>query len=75
MEVVRPGSRPKYLQNLDRKITALLAEGVDLVYVVTFDYEFSQQSAEEFIQQTLAGPSGRGGSSSERLPLRPRRRG
>ena len=56
MEVVRPGSQPKYLQNLDRKVTALLAEGVDLVYVVTFDYEFSQQSAEEFIQQTLAGP-------------------
>lgn len=56
MEVVRPGSQPKYLQSLDRKITSLLAEGVDLVYVVTFDYEFSQQSAEAFIQQTLAGP-------------------
>ncbi len=56
MEVVRPGSQPKYLQSLDRKITSLLAEGIDLVYVVTFDYEFSQQSAEAFIQQTLAGP-------------------
>ena len=56
MEVVRPGSQPAYLQNLDRKITALLAEGVDLVYVLTFDYEFSQQSADEFIRQTLAGP-------------------
>lgn len=56
MEVVRPGSQPAYLQNLDRKITALLAEGVDLVYVVTFDHEFSLQSAEQFIQQTLAGP-------------------
>ena len=56
LEVVRPGSHPKYLQNLDRKITALLAEGVDLVFVVTFDYEFSRQSADEFIAQTLAGP-------------------
>lgn len=56
MEVVRPGSQPKYLQNLDRKITALLAEGIDLVFVLTFDWEFSQQSAEEFIERTLAGP-------------------
>lgn len=56
MEVVRPGSQPRYLQTLDRKVTALLAEGLDLVHVVTFDYEFSQQSAEEFIQRTLAGP-------------------
>lgn len=56
MEVVRPGSQPKYLQNLDRKVTALLAEGLDLVYVVTFDYDFSQQSADDFIQHTLAGP-------------------
>lgn len=56
MEVVRPGSQPRYLQNLDRKVTALLAEGLDLVYVVTFDHAFSQQSAEAFIQQTLAGP-------------------
>lgn len=56
MEVVRPGSHPRYLQTLDRKVTALLAEGIDLVFVVTFDHEFSQQSADEFIQSTLAGP-------------------
>lgn len=55
-EVVRPGSHPKYLQTLDRKVSALLAEGVDLVFVVAFDHEFSQQSADEFIQSTLAGP-------------------
>jgi riboflavin kinase/FMN adenylyltransferase len=55
MEVVRPGSQPRYLQNLDRKITSLLAEGLDLVYVVPFTYEFSQQSALQFIEQTLAG--------------------
>jgi riboflavin kinase / FMN adenylyltransferase len=56
MEVVRPGSQPRYLQSLDRKVTSLLAEGIDLVYVVTFDFEFSQQSADQFIQHTLAGP-------------------
>jgi len=55
MEVVRPGSQPRYLQNLDRKITSLLAEGLDLVYVVPFTYDFSQQSALQFIEQTLAG--------------------
>ncbi len=56
MEVVRPGSQPSYLQTLDRKIASLLDEGIDLVYVLTFDHAFSQQSADEFIQQTLAGP-------------------
>lgn len=56
MEVVRPGSQPSYLQTLDRKIAALLDEGIDLVYVLTFDHEFSQQSADAFIRQTLAGP-------------------
>lgn len=55
-EVVRPGSQPKYLQTLDRKIASLLDEGIDLVHVVTFDHEFSQQSADEFIDRTLAGP-------------------
>jgi riboflavin kinase/FMN adenylyltransferase len=55
MEVVKPGSQPRYLQNLDRKITSLLAEGLDLVYVVPFTYDFSQQTARQFIEQTLAG--------------------
>ena len=58
MEVVRPGSQPKYLQSLERKIDALLAEGVDLVYVVPFTLEFSEQPPEAFIEQTLAGPIG-----------------
>ena len=49
MEVVRPGSQPKYLQSLDRKIESLLAQRLDLIYVVTFDLAFSQQSADEFI--------------------------
>lgn len=56
MEVVRPGSQPSYLQTLDRKIASLLDEGIDLVYVLTFDHAFSQQSADAFIRQTLAGP-------------------
>jgi riboflavin kinase/FMN adenylyltransferase len=56
MEVVRPGSQPKYLQTLERKVAALLDEGIDLVHVVTFDHAFSQQSADEFVGRTLAGP-------------------
>ena len=56
MEVVRPGSHPKYLQTVDRKVSSLLAEGIDLVFVVTFDHEFSQQSPDAFIRRTLAGP-------------------
>lgn len=56
MEVVRPGSQPKYLQSLDHKVASLLDEGIDLVHVLTFDHEFSQQSADEFIRRTLAGP-------------------
>lgn len=56
MEVVRPGSQPKYLQPLDRKIDALLETGVDLVHVIPFDQARSQQTAEAFIAETLAGP-------------------
>jgi riboflavin kinase/FMN adenylyltransferase len=55
-EVVRPGSQPKYLQPLERKVTALLDTGVDLVYVLTFDQSFSRQSPEQFIEHTLTDP-------------------
>lgn len=58
MEVVRPGSQPKYLQTLDRKIAALLEAGIDLVHVVTFDEAFSQTSPDDFIEHTLRGPIG-----------------
>ncbi|MDX1511489.1 MAG: bifunctional riboflavin kinase/FAD synthetase [Nitriliruptorales bacterium] len=56
IEIVRPGTVPKYLQTLDSKVTALLAERIDLVYVIEFTHEFSQRSALDFIDHTLCGP-------------------
>jgi riboflavin kinase / FMN adenylyltransferase len=56
MEVVRPGSQPRYLQTLDRKIATLLEQRVDLVLVVPFTLEFSQLTAAAFIERILAGP-------------------
>ncbi|HEX9767132.1 MAG TPA: bifunctional riboflavin kinase/FAD synthetase [Nitriliruptorales bacterium] len=56
IEIVRPGTVPKYLQTLDGKVTALLAEGIDLVYVIEFTHEFSRRSALDFIDHTLCGP-------------------
>lgn len=56
MEVVRPGSQPRYLQSRDRKVTALVDQGVDLVLVLPFDLARSQQSPEDFVATVLAGP-------------------
>lgn len=56
VEIVRPGVVPKYLQPLDSKVTALLAENIDLVYVIEFTHQFSQRSAVDFIDHTLCGP-------------------
>jgi riboflavin kinase/FMN adenylyltransferase len=55
-EVVRPGSQPRYLQSRDRKVAALVDQGVDLVLVLAFDLERSRQPAEEFIETVLGGP-------------------
>jgi riboflavin kinase/FMN adenylyltransferase len=56
MEVVRPGSQPRYLQSRDRKVATLVAQGVDLVLVLPFTLERSQQAPEAFIDEVLAGP-------------------
>ncbi len=56
MEVVRPGSHPPYLQTLTRRVVALLAQGLDLVLVLPFDYDRSQQAPEDFVAEVLAGP-------------------
>ncbi len=56
MEVVRPGSQPRYLQSRDRKVAALVDQGVDLVLVIPFDLARSQQPPEEFVTGVLAGP-------------------
>lgn len=56
MEVVRPGSQPRYLQSRERKIASLVDQGLDLVLVLAFDLARSEQPAEEFIDTVLAGP-------------------
>lgn len=56
MEVVRPGHQPPALQHLDDKLAALAATGIDLVHVLTFDVEASQEPAAAFVGRVLAGP-------------------
>lgn len=55
-EVIRPGSQPRYLQSRDRKVATLVDQGVDLVLVLTFDLERSQQPPDDFIDTVLGGP-------------------
>ncbi len=55
-EVVEPGSQPRYLQPLDRRVRSLLAAGVELVVVLPFTLELSQHPPADFVAETLAGP-------------------
>lgn len=55
MEVVRPGSQPRYLQSLDRRAERLAEQGVDLVVVLPFTEEFSQLPPGRFVETVLAG--------------------
>lgn len=56
VEVVRPGHQPPALQTLDDKLAAMAESGIDLVHVLTFDVEASQETAEQFVRRVLAGP-------------------
>jgi riboflavin kinase/FMN adenylyltransferase len=52
--VVRPESAPKLLTDLDQKLELLEATGsVDVVVVVRFDWERSQEEPEDFVQEVL----------------------
>ena len=53
--VVRPDSAPKLLTDLDQKLELLDSTGVDYTLVVHFDRERSQESAEDFVHEVLAG--------------------
>ncbi|MEY9878291.1 riboflavin kinase/FMN adenylyltransferase [Streptacidiphilus sp. MAP12-33] len=52
-EVVRPGSHPPLLAPHHRRAGLMGALGVDAVLVLPFTAEFSQLSAQEFVQQVL----------------------
>jgi len=52
--VVRPGSAPKLLTDLDQKLELLAAAGVDCCLVIRFDHARSEESAEDFVSTVLA---------------------
>jgi riboflavin kinase/FMN adenylyltransferase len=55
-QVVRPDSAPKLLTSLDQKLELLSAlDLLDVVCVLTFDEERSQETAEEFVREILVG--------------------
>ena len=51
--VVRPGSAPLLLCDLDQKLELLASAGVDRTVVVRFDEERANESAEEFVHREL----------------------
>ena len=53
--VVRPESAPKLLTDLPQKLELLAACGVDYCLVVHFDQARSEESAEDFVTEELAG--------------------
>lgn len=52
-EVLKPGSQPRYLMSLDRRVRTLLDAGLDLVLVVPFTLELSREGPTEFVDQLL----------------------
>lgn len=51
--VVRPESAPKLLTDIDQKMAALAATGVDATFVVRFDTEAAQEDPAEFVRRVL----------------------
>ena len=53
--VVRPTSAPRLLTDTDQKLELLADAGVDYTLVLHFDEERSHESAEDFVNEVLAG--------------------
>ncbi len=53
--VVRPESAPRLLTDLDQKLELLAGTGVDYCLVITFDEARSQEPADDFVREVLAG--------------------
>ncbi len=51
--VVRPGSAPKLLTDLEQKLELLAEAGVDTCVVIHFDERRARQSADDFVQEVL----------------------
>jgi riboflavin kinase/FMN adenylyltransferase len=56
--VVAPSHTPKLLTSLDTKIDLIAELGVEEMVVITFDREFAQRSAQEFVDDILVGSLG-----------------
>ncbi len=52
-EVIRPGSQPPLLCTTRRRAQLLADQGVDVVCVLPFTYEFSQLGPDEFVHEVL----------------------
>ncbi len=55
MTVVRPDRAPLAVATLEHRIRRLAEAGADAVFVLRFDQERSQQSAEDFVRELLVG--------------------
>jgi riboflavin kinase/FMN adenylyltransferase len=51
--VVRPDSAPKLLTDVDQKMTALAATGVDATFVVRFDAKAARENPADFVRRVL----------------------
>lgn len=58
LSVVTSDNVPLLITTLAQKIALIAEYGIDAVVVIPFTREFSQQSAEEFVRQTLCGALG-----------------
>lgn len=55
-EVVQPGPQPmKYITPLDVKIDIFREMGVEKLFVINFDEDFSQLTTEEFVEEYIVG--------------------
>ena len=54
-EILTPGEEPRLLTTVERKASLIDACGVDVLVVLEFTKEFSQNSAEDFVRDVLIG--------------------
>lgn len=54
MSVVRPGSEPKLLCDLEHRVELLRAAGADVVHVITFDRDLAATAPVDFLQRCIA---------------------
>lgn len=53
--IVRPGTAPMLLTDLEQKLALLAQAGVDLTLVLHFDSERATEPAQEFVEEVLVG--------------------